>query len=62
MTGFAKCGATMSAKKMKATFSNTGVKAGTENLLKVLSTPPANATNEMKKMYGKVMRSKSTVS
>ena len=46
---------------MNDTLSSTGVNAGTAKRLQVLSTPAASATREMKKMYGKVMRSICTV-
>ncbi len=46
---------------MNATLSSAGVMAGTENRFQVLSTPAANATSDMKAMYGKTMRSMLTV-
>ena len=42
---------------MKRISRRTGVNAGTENRLYVLRMPPANAVSEMKRMYGKVIRS-----
>ena len=47
---------------MNDRLSSTGVKAGIAKRLQVLSTPPASATSDMKKMYGKVMRVSCTVS
>jgi hypothetical protein len=35
---------------MKETLSSTGVNAGTAKRLQVLSTPPASATSDMKRM------------
>ena len=61
-TGGSKYGTANSAMPMKARLSSTGVNAGIANRLQVLSTPPASATSDMKKMYGKVMRVSSTVS
>ena len=46
---------------MKDRLSRTGVNAGTEKRLQVLSTAPANAVRPMKKIYGKVIRNMSTV-
>ena len=62
ITGGSKRSAKNSAPTMKATLSSAGVIAGTEKRFQVLSTPAANATSEMKAMYGKVMRSIVTVS
>jgi hypothetical protein len=50
VTGGSNHGASHSAKAMKETLSRTGVKAGTQNRLQVLSTPPASAVKEMKKI------------
>ena len=46
---------------MNDTFSSAGVKAGIENRLQVLRIAPTSEVSEMKKMYGKVTRSRSTV-
>ena len=47
---------------MNERFSSTGVKAGRAKRLQLLSKPPASATSDMKKMYGKVIRVSVTVS
>ena len=47
---------------MNATLSSAGVNAGTANRLHVLRIPAASETSEMKRMYGKVIRSIVTVS
>jgi hypothetical protein len=47
---------------MKQTLSSAGVIAGTAKRFQVLRMPAESATSEMKRMYGKVMRSSSTVS
>jgi hypothetical protein len=61
MTGGSKCGAAKSAIRMNETLSSTGVNAGTAKRLQVLRMPPASATSDMKRMYGKVMRVRLTV-
>jgi hypothetical protein len=47
---------------MKERLSRTGVKAGRAKRLQLLSRPPASATSDMKRMYGKVIRVSATVS
>ena len=59
--GRSKWGAARRAKPMKERFSRTGVKAGTLNDPQVLRMPAAKLVSEMKKMYGKQMRSIVTV-
>ena len=39
-----------------ATFSKTGVAAGTANFFQVFKMPAANATRDMKAMYGNIQR------
>ena len=46
---------------MNATLRSVGVNAGIANRLQVLRMPAASETSEMKRMYGKVMRSIVTV-
>ena len=50
ITGGSICGASHSAQAMKDKLSSTGVNAGTENRLQVLSTAPANAVSAMNRM------------
>ena len=47
---------------MNATLRSVGVNAGTANRLQVFRIPAASETSEMKRMYGKVIRSIVTVS
>ena len=49
-------GAPTTIDRISATFSSTGEAAGTANRRHVLSTPPANATSDMKPMYGNIQR------
>jgi len=49
-TGGSNQGAATVAARIRDTFSSTGVKAGTEKRLQVLSTPAARATRDMKAM------------
>ena len=48
--GGSSSGASHSAQPMKDRFKSAGVNAGTENLPKVLSTPPARETKEINKI------------
>ena len=43
------------------TLSKVGAKAGTEKRFQVFRIAPANEASEIKKIYGKVTRSKSVV-
>ena len=49
-TGGSKYGAATAAARIIATFSSTGVNAGTMKRLKVLRMPPAKATSDMNRM------------
>ena len=57
-----KCSAKNTVATMNATLSSAGVIAGTPKRFHVFRIPADSDTSEMNAMYGKVMRSRETVS